>query len=95
MSKKQTLLDLLRRTSGTQHELAGMLGSKWTNHEVRCVISMLRKENYNIVNEVIPNSNQTRYRLIEEKAIKVNNKMKRTLVNMPRGSNIVFVPTTK
>lgn len=95
ISKKTKLLNLLRKTSGTQYELARMLGGNWNHHAVRCFISVLRSENYNIVNEVIPNSRQTRYNLIEEKTVTVNNKMKRTLVHMPRGSGVVFVPTSK
>lgn len=95
ISKKTKLLNLLRNTSGTQYELAKILGGNWTHHGVRCLISTLRKENNVIVNQTIPNSRQTRYKLIEEKEIYVNNKMKRTLVSMPRGAGVVFVPTSK
>jgi hypothetical protein len=95
MSKKTDLLNLLRRASGTQYELAKMLGGNWNHHAVRALICELRKDNHIILNKVIEGSNQTRYHLLEEKVVKVNNKMKKTLYRMPRGSAAVIVSSSK
>lgn len=98
MSKKNDLLNLLRTTSGTQYELAkklSMFRGNWTHHDVRSLICVLRAEGYNILNEVVPNTKQTRYKLFEEKVVQVNNKMKKTLYNMPRGAHLVFSAVTK